>query len=315
MARTSHPLPLDFFFFDLDFQCPPPLSLLSESASVYLEWERWLWLSESADTLFPLLPNLLNAPPSFSLDFCLGDLDRSRLILENTLGLGLGLRDRLDLCLFSCSLVLIVLDSEYRDVPEHPSKYGFAQRTSADLRKCPLEAIRPSCCLRTIASLKSCYTCYTSSTAKLRNGILMLQQHQGESLSEAQTRFKGLTLKVPHHGIDLWLQNDPRDFAKPVKAISLPKDVPSTSVRHLVELENQVQRLMEAHLAPKQPVQVNKITSSCEICSGPHGTQYCMEHPEQAFVEYASSHTDEARGKWYTFKPEQNNLGDTYNPL
>ncbi|GJY90166.1 MAK10-like protein [Tanacetum coccineum] len=71
---------------------------------------------------------------------------------------------------------------------------------------------------------------------------------------------------------------------------------------------------MEAHLAPKQPVQVNKITSSCEICSGPHDTPYCMENPEQAYVEYASSHTDEARGKWYTFKPEQNNLGDTYNP-
>ncbi|GJS62844.1 hypothetical protein Tco_0677408 [Tanacetum coccineum] len=48
--------------------------------------------------------------------------------------------------------------------------------------------------------------------------------------------------------------NDPRDFAKPVKAISLPQDVPSTSDRRLVELENQVQRLMEAHLAPKQPV-------------------------------------------------------------
>ncbi|GKG38979.1 hypothetical protein Tco_0460691, partial [Tanacetum coccineum] len=26
--------------------------------------------------------------------------------------------------------------------------------------------------------------------------------------------------------------NDPRDFAKPVKAISLPQDVPSTSDRH-----------------------------------------------------------------------------------
>ncbi|GJZ39803.1 hypothetical protein Tco_0586366 [Tanacetum coccineum] len=38
-----------------------------------------------------------------------------------------------------------------------------------------------------------------------------------------------------------------------------------------------------------------------------------MENPEQAFVEYAFSHTDEAGGKWYTFKPEQNNLGDTYN--
>ncbi|GJY91892.1 hypothetical protein Tco_0507674 [Tanacetum coccineum] len=47
--------------------------------------------------------------------------------------------------------------------------------------------------------------------------------------------------------------NDPRDFAKLVKAISLPQDVP-----------------------------MNKITSSCEICSGPHDTQYCMENPEQA---------------------------------
>ncbi|GJV95487.1 hypothetical protein Tco_1547064 [Tanacetum coccineum] len=108
--------------------------------------------------------------------------------------------------------------------------------------------------------------------------------------------------------------NDPRDFAKPVKAISLPQDVPSTSDRRLIELENQVQRLMEAHIAPMQPTQVNKITSSCEICSGPHDTQYCMENPEQAFVEYASSRTDEAGGKWYTFKPEQNNFGDTYNP-
>ncbi|GKA55270.1 hypothetical protein Tco_0754219 [Tanacetum coccineum] len=51
---------------------------------------------------------------------------------------------------------------------------------------------------------------------------------------------------------------------------------------------------MEAHLAPKQSVQVNKISSSCEICSDPHDTQYCMENPEQAFVDYVSSHTDEA---------------------
>ncbi|GJR39087.1 hypothetical protein Tco_1214771 [Tanacetum coccineum] len=71
---------------------------------------------------------------------------------------------------------------------------------------------------------------------------------------------------------------------------------------------------MEAHLAPKQHVQVNKISSSCEICSSPHDTQYCMEDPEQTFVKYASSCTDEAGGKWHTFKPEQNNLGDTYNP-
>ncbi|GJW65629.1 MAK10-like protein [Tanacetum coccineum] len=142
-------------------------------------------------------------------------------------------------------------------------------------------------------------------TAKLRNDILMFQQHHGESLSEAWTRFKDLLQKVPHHGIDLWLQdlavhdneswNDPRDFVRPVKAITLPQDVPSTSDRRLIELKNQVQRLMEAHLALTQPTQVNKITTPCKICSGPHDTQYCMEDPEQAFVEYASSCTDEAR--------------------
>ncbi|GKB17257.1 zinc finger, CCHC-type containing protein [Tanacetum coccineum] len=43
-------------------------------------------------------------------------------------------------------------------------------------------------------------------TAKLRNDILMFQQHHGESLSEAWTRFKDLLQKVPHHGIDRWLQ-------------------------------------------------------------------------------------------------------------
>ncbi|GKA05678.1 MAK10-like protein [Tanacetum coccineum] len=178
-------------------------------------------------------------------------------------------------------------------------------------------------------------------TAKLRNDILMFQQHHGESLSEAWTRFKDLLQKVPHHGIDLWLKvqifydhvnpvtrrtidqsaggklhdlnpeeswailedlalydneswNDIRDFAKPVKAIALPQDVPSTSDHRLIELETQAQRLMEAHLASTQPTQVNKITTSCEICSGPDNTQICMENPEQAFVEYASSRTDEA---------------------
>nr|GEZ18406.1 MAK10-like protein [Tanacetum cinerariifolium] len=85
--------------------------------------------------------------------------------------------------------------------------------------------------------------------------------------------------KMNHRSVDRW------DFAKPIKAISLPQDVPSTSDRCLIELENQVQCFMEGYLAPKQPIQVNKITLSCEICSGPHDTQYCMENPEQAFVD------------------------------
>ncbi|GJU92007.1 hypothetical protein Tco_1304430 [Tanacetum coccineum] len=44
--------------------------------------------------------------------------------------------------------------------------------------------------------------------------------------------------------------NDPRDFAKSVKAITFPQDVLSTSDCLLIKLENQVQCLMEAHLAP-----------------------------------------------------------------
>ncbi|GJX03581.1 zinc finger, CCHC-type containing protein [Tanacetum coccineum] len=43
-------------------------------------------------------------------------------------------------------------------------------------------------------------------TTKLCNDILMFQQHHGESLSEAWTRFKYLLQKLPHHGIDLLLQ-------------------------------------------------------------------------------------------------------------
>ncbi|GJX29366.1 hypothetical protein Tco_0237445 [Tanacetum coccineum] len=150
----------------------------------------------------------------------------------------------------------------------------------------------------------------------------MFQQHHGESLSEAWTHFKDLLQKVPHHGIDLWLQVKIfYDHVTPVTRRTIDQsaggkfrnrnaeeswalledlilydneNVPSTSDRRLIKLENQVQRLMEAHLAPTQLTQVKKITSSCEICSGPHDTQYCMENPEQAFVEYASSCTDEA---------------------
>ncbi|GJV56553.1 hypothetical protein Tco_1457558 [Tanacetum coccineum] len=43
-------------------------------------------------------------------------------------------------------------------------------------------------------------------TTKLRNDILMFRKHHGESFSEAWTRFKDLLQKIPHHGIDLWLQ-------------------------------------------------------------------------------------------------------------
>ncbi|GKF42826.1 hypothetical protein Tco_0126168 [Tanacetum coccineum] len=71
----------------------------------------------------------------------------------------------------------------------------------------------------------------------------------------------------------------------------------STSNCRLIELENQVQRLMEAHLALTQPTQVSKVTTSRENCSGLYDTQYCMEGPEQAFVEYAPSRNNNM-GNW-----------------
>nr|GEV98997.1 hypothetical protein [Tanacetum cinerariifolium] len=37
----------------------------------------------------------------------------------------------------------------------------------------------------------------------------------------------------------------------------------------------------------------NVVPLRSETIRGPHDTQYCMENPEQAFVEYASLHTDE----------------------
>ncbi|GJU49276.1 hypothetical protein Tco_1218831 [Tanacetum coccineum] len=163
------------------------------------------------------------------------------------------------------------------------------------------------------------------ATAKLRNDILMFQQHHEESLAEAWTRFKDLLQKVPHHSIDLWLQalledlslyenkswNDPRDFTKLVKAITLPQDVPSTSDRCLIELENQVQRLMKVHRAPMQPTQVNKVTTSCEICS--HDTQYCMEDPEKAFVEYASSRTNKTGSRPFTMNQGPRSFNEVVN--
>ncbi|GJS61079.1 hypothetical protein Tco_0655863 [Tanacetum coccineum] len=156
----------------------------------------------------------------------------------------------------------------------------------------------------------------------------MFRQHQGESLSKAWTRFKDLLQKVPHYGIDHWLQvqifyyhvnpitrrtidqsaggklrdrnakeswalledlalydneswNDPRDFAKSVKAISLPQDVPSTSDRRIIELE----------------IKFN----------------YCMENLEQAFVDYASSRTDGTGSRQFAMNQGTRNFNEATN--
>nr|GFB96877.1 MAK10-like protein [Tanacetum cinerariifolium] len=81
--------------------------------------------------------------------------------------------------------------------------------------------------------------------------------------------------------------NDPRDFAKSIKAIALPQDVPSTSDRRLIELENQVQCLMEAYLA--QPVRVNEYIFSLRYrFRNPFSlTTMADENPIQTLEDYS----------------------------
>ncbi|GJT99637.1 hypothetical protein Tco_1109976 [Tanacetum coccineum] len=135
----------------------------------------------------------------------------------------------------------------------------------------------------------------------------------GESYIEAYGSLQGLTPKKDLALYDNESCNDPRDFANPVKAIALPQDVPSTSDCRLIELKNQVQCLMEAYLASTQPTQVNKITASCEIYNGPYDTHNCTEGPEQACVDYASSHTNEIRDKRFISNQGPRNFNDAAN--
>nr|GEW21096.1 ribonuclease H-like domain-containing protein [Tanacetum cinerariifolium] len=102
--------------------------------------------------------------------------------------------------------------------------------------------------------IRANYLTHQERIAKLQNDILMFQQHQGESLSEAWTCFKDLLQKVPHHGIDLSLQV----------------------------------QIFYDHV---NPVTRQTIDQSADVLH---------ENPEQAFIKYASLHTDEA-GADYCF--------------
>ncbi|GJS78565.1 zinc finger, CCHC-type containing protein, partial [Tanacetum coccineum] len=105
-------------------------------------------------------------------------------------------------------------------------------------------------------------------TAKLRIDILMFQQHHGEYLSEAWTRFKiasprgklrdkntnesweiikNLAL-YDHEG---W--NDTKEFVKPVKAISTPQSTSKTADWRLLELEDQINFLLKGSQPTPRP--------------------------------------------------------------
>ncbi|GJU99872.1 hypothetical protein Tco_1329143 [Tanacetum coccineum] len=121
------------------------------------------------------------------------------------------------------------------------------------------------------------FPCSILSTRKDCKTLLTIDQSAGGKLRDRNAKESWALLEdLALYENESW--NDLRDYAKPVRAISLPQDIPSTPDHRLIKLENQVQCSMEAHFAPKQLVQVNKITSLCEICSGPHDIQYGMEN-------------------------------------
>ncbi|GJR47873.1 retrovirus-related pol polyprotein from transposon TNT 1-94 [Tanacetum coccineum] len=61
--------------------------------------------------------------------------------------------------------------------------------------------------------------------AKLRKDIFMFQQCQDGALYVAWTRFKDLLWKVPHHGLDLWLQAGDLRKLRPEEAWKTIKDL------------------------------------------------------------------------------------------
>ncbi|GKC83916.1 MAK10-like protein [Tanacetum coccineum] len=103
--------------------------------------------------------------------------------------------------------------------------------------------------------------------AKLRNDILIrtIDQSAGGKLRDRNAEESWELLKdLALYDNESW--NDPKDFAKPVK-------------------QSLCLKMSRVH---------STAASSSSRINGPHDTQYCMEDPKQAFVEYASSRTDEA---------------------
>ncbi|GJZ17636.1 zinc finger, CCHC-type containing protein [Tanacetum coccineum] len=86
------------------------------------------------------------------------------------------------------------------ELPEGNNVFSLRDQANNWLERLPTGSIT------TWEDLTTCFLAQffpPGRTAKLHNDILMFQQHQGESISEAWTRFKDLLQKVPHHGIDL----------------------------------------------------------------------------------------------------------------
>ncbi|GJU70947.1 zinc finger, CCHC-type containing protein [Tanacetum coccineum] len=141
-------------------------------------------------------------------------------------------------------------------------------------------------------------------TAKLRNDILMFQQHKGESLSKACTRFKDLLQKCEidcaavgklrdknadesskiienlslydHEG---W--NDSKEFVKPVKVISTSQSTSKTLDQRIIELEDQINFLLKGSRSTPRPNSTHIPQAYVEAVSSNPYPQNQSEPPKQ----------------------------------
>ncbi|GJW33756.1 hypothetical protein Tco_0053788 [Tanacetum coccineum] len=111
-----------------------------------------------------------------------------------------------------------------------------------------------------------------------------------ESLSEAWTRFKDLLQKVPHHGIDLWLQV--QIFYDHVNPITR-RTIDQSAGGKLRDLNTKESWALLEDLALYDNESWNDLKDFAKPVKAITLPQD-VSNPEQAFVEYASSRTNEA---------------------
>ncbi|GJY57575.1 zinc finger, CCHC-type containing protein [Tanacetum coccineum] len=139
-------------------------------------------------------------------------------------------------------------------------------------------------------------------TAKLHNDILMFQQHHGESLSEAWTRFKDLLRKVPHHGLDLWLQiqifydhvddtiQKGIDYAADWRLRKLRPDEAWSAIKRITQLEDYMQVTAEEFMEFSSKVTRRLKERIKENKNKPRKIEKITKYPDTKVLENSAKH-------------------------
>ncbi|GKB23777.1 hypothetical protein Tco_0863178 [Tanacetum coccineum] len=100
-----------------------------------------------------------------------------------------------------------------------------------------------------------------------------------------------------------------KDFLKFVDSLDL-------DVGSITTWEDLITRFLAQFFSPGRTAKLRNDIMICPeyIRPPPHGAQESSSTLDGSSSFSDTTYLNKAGGKWYTFKPEQNNLGDTYNP-